>query len=85
VAAGEVELCIAHYLDPRVARRAVARAGIPDARIIVPGETIGHVAGGGIPIALAEAVRAGRVGPGALVCCVAFGAGISWAGTVLRL
>ena len=80
-----VDLCIAHYVDPRVARRAAGAAGIPDARVVGPGETIGHVAAGGIPIALADAVRTGRVGPGATVCCVAFGAGISWAGAVVRL
>jgi 3-oxoacyl-[acyl-carrier-protein] synthase-3 len=80
-----VDLCIAHYLDPRVARRAVVSAGMPDDRVVAPAETIGHVAGGGIPIALADAVRSGRVGPGAVVCCVAFGAGISWAGAVIRV
>jgi 3-oxoacyl-[acyl-carrier-protein] synthase III len=82
---GAVDLCIAHYLDPRVARRAAVAAGIPDERVVVPGETIGHLACGGIPIALADALAGGRVGPGAVVCCVAFGAGISWAGAVLRL
>src|SRR6185503_384672 len=80
-----VDLCIAHYLDPRVARRAAAAAGIADARVVVPGDALGHVAAGGIPIALADAMRTGRVGSGAAVCCVAFGAGISWAGAVLRL
>ena len=80
-----IDLCIVHYLDPRVARRAAAAAGVPDARVVVPSETLGHVAGGGIPMALADAVRAGRIGAGAIVCCVAFGAGISWAGAVLRL
>jgi 3-oxoacyl-[acyl-carrier-protein] synthase-3 len=85
VGVGAVDLCIAHYLDPRVARRGAAAAGIADDRIVAPAETIGHVAGAGIPIALADAVRAGRVGKGSVVCCVAFGAGISWAGAVLRL
>ena len=85
LAIGAVDLCIAHYLDPRVARRAAAAAGIPDDRIVAPAEAHGHVAGGGIPIALADAVREGRIGPGAVVCCVAFGAGISWAGAVLQL
>jgi 3-oxoacyl-[acyl-carrier-protein] synthase-3 len=82
---GDVDLCIAHYLDPRVARRAAAAAGIPEDRIGAPADAYGHVAGGGIPIALADAVHAGRVGPGSTVCCVAFGAGISWAGAVIRL
>jgi 3-oxoacyl-[acyl-carrier-protein] synthase-3 len=82
---GDVDLCIAHYLDPRIACRAAAAAGIAEDRIVAPADAHGHVAGGGIPIALTEAVRDGRVGPGAVVCCVAFGAGISWAGAVIRL
>ena len=80
-----IDLCISHYLDPRVARRAALAAGIADTRIVVPGDAMSHVAAGGIPMALADAMRAGRVGRGAVVCCVAFGAGISWAGAVLRL
>ena len=80
-----IDLCIAHYLDPRVARRAARAAGFPDDRIVVPGESLGHVAAGGIPMALAEATRTGRIGRGARVCCIAFGAGISWAGAVLTL
>jgi 3-oxoacyl-[acyl-carrier-protein] synthase-3 len=80
-----IDLCVAHYLDPRVARRAARAAGFPDDRILVPGDSMGHVAAGGIPMALAEATESGRVGKGARVCCVAFGAGISWAGAVLQL
>jgi 3-oxoacyl-[acyl-carrier-protein] synthase-3 len=78
-------LTIVHYLDPRVARRAAARAGIAEQRVVAPAEDFGHVAAGGIPIALAKAVAAGRVGPGDLVCCVAFGAGLCWGGVLLRL
>src|SRR4029453_10330076 len=39
-----IALCVAHYLDPRVARRAAHAAGFPDDRIVVPGESLGHVA-----------------------------------------
>jgi len=85
LATGDVDLCITHYLDPRVARRAVAAAGIPDDRIVAPAETFAHLGAAAIPLALDEAIRAGRIGHGSLVCCVAFGAGISWAGAVLRL
>lgn len=85
IPAAAVDLCIAHYLDPRIARRAAERAGFACDRIVAPGDAVGHVAAGGIPMALADAMRSGRIERGALVCCVAFGAGISWAGAVLRL
>jgi 3-oxoacyl-[acyl-carrier-protein] synthase-3 len=85
VAPDRVALWLLHYLDPRVARRAAERLDAPGERVVATAEAAGHVAAGGIPIALADAIRAGRVGAGDLVCCAAFGAGMSWAGAVLRL
>ncbi len=82
---GELALAIVHYIDPRVARKAAGRAGLPADRVVVPAETFGHVAAGGLPIALADAIDAGRVRRGDRVLLVAFGAGISWGGAVLRL
>ena len=86
VAPGAVALFVAHYLDHRVARRAFeAGLGVRGDRIVVTAEAAGHIAAAGIPIALADAVAAGRIGRGDLVCCAAFGAGLSWAGAVIRL
>jgi 3-oxoacyl-[acyl-carrier-protein] synthase-3 len=85
VAPEHVALTLMHYIDPRVARRAGEVAGIPPDRIVATSEAAGHIAAGGIPIALADAIASGRVGQGDLVCCAAFGAGISWAGVLLRL
>ena len=81
----QVALYVMNYLDPRVARRAAITAGAPQARIVASAEAAGHMAAAGIPVAISAAVDAGRVGRGDLVCCAAFGAGMSWAGTVLRL
>jgi 3-oxoacyl-[acyl-carrier-protein] synthase-3 len=85
VPVARVALAVMHYLDPRVARRAGAALGVPADRVVASAEAAGHVAAAGIPLALADALAAGRVGPGDLVCCAAFGAGMSWAGAVLRL
>ncbi len=85
VALERVALYVVHYFDPRVARRAVEAIGVPAARVLATAETAGHIAGGGIPLALADACASGCVGPGDLVCLTAFGAGMSWASTVLRL
>lgn len=80
-----VDLCIAHYLDPRIARRAAVAAGITADRVVATAEAAGHLGAAGIPVALADAIRAGRVGRGSVVCCIAFGAGISSAAAVIRL
>lgn len=85
VSPGAVALAIVHYFDPRVARRAAGRAGLAEDRTVAPAERFGHVAGGGIPIALAEAFDRGQVGRGDTVLCLAFGAGMAAAGVALRL
>lgn len=85
VAADAVAAYVLHYLDPAVARRAGARAGLPSDRVVVPAEQFGHVAAGGIPIALADLVASGRVRRGELVCCAAFGAGLASGATVVQV
>jgi 3-oxoacyl-[acyl-carrier-protein] synthase-3 len=85
VGPADVALHLVHYVDPRIARRAGEQAGVAPERVVPTAEAAGHVAGAGVGIALADAVESGRVGPGDVVCCAAFGAGMSWAGAVLRL
>ncbi len=85
VSAERIALHLVHYVDPRVARRAADRAGISPDRVVATAEAAAHIASAGIPIALADARATGRVGPGDLVSCAAFGAGMSWAAAVVRL
>ena len=85
VPADRVALFLVHYLDPRVARAAAARAGLPAERVVATAESAGHVGAAGIPIALADALAAGRIRTGDLVCCTAFGAGMSWGAILLRV
>ncbi len=84
VPADGVALYLLHYLDHRVARRAADALGLPPERVVATAEAAGHMGAAGIPIALADAVGTGRVGPGDLVCCAAFGAGLAWGAAVLE-
>jgi 3-oxoacyl-[acyl-carrier-protein] synthase III len=81
----QVALAIVHYFDPRVARRAALRVRLAEDRTLAPAERFGHVAAGGIPIALSEALDAGRVRRGDVVLCLAFGAGMAAGAVVLRV
>ena len=85
VARERIALFVMHYFDPRIARRAAERAGFATARVVATAEPAGHIGAAGIPVVLADARAEGRVSRGDLVCCAAFGAGMSWAGAVLRL
>src|SRR5207249_11885465 len=85
VPADRVALFLVHSRGARVAREAAEAARLPRGRVVATAEAAGHIAAAGIPIALADAVAAGRVGKGDLVCGLAFGAGMSWGGGLLRL
>ncbi|HWP66765.1 MAG TPA: ketoacyl-ACP synthase III [Candidatus Limnocylindria bacterium] len=80
-----IALFLVHYVDPRVAREAAALAGLPAERTLATAEAAGHVAAAGLPIAITEALASGRLRPGDLVCCAAFGAGVAWGGAVVRV
>lgn len=80
-----IALHVVNYFDPRVARRAIAAAGVDPARIVATAEAAGHIGAAGIPLAVADALASGRVRPGDLVCCTAFGAGMAWGAAVVEL
>lgn len=44
----------------------------------------GNTSAASIPLALDEAVRAGKVKPGDVVAMAGFGAGLTWAGAIVR-
>jgi 3-oxoacyl-[acyl-carrier-protein] synthase-3 len=81
----QVALFLMHYVDPRVAREAGLRAGLPAERTLATAEAAGHMSAAGLPIAIAEALATGRLESGDLVCGTAFGAGIAWGAAVVRV
>ena len=47
-------------------------------------EEYGNTSAGSIPLALAEAVRSGKIKKGDVVAVAGFGAGLSWASVIMR-
>ena len=80
-----IALHVVNYFDPRVARKAIAGLGVPDARILATAGAAGHVGAAGIPVAVADALARGLVRRGDLACCSAFGAGMSWGAAIVEL
>jgi 3-oxoacyl-[acyl-carrier-protein] synthase-3 len=85
VALDAIGLVVVHYLDPRLAWRAAERLGARAAATVAPAETYGHLSSAGPPIAITDALAAGRVGRGDLVLVTTMGAGIAWGAAVIRL
>ncbi|GIW45428.1 MAG: 3-oxoacyl-[acyl-carrier-protein] synthase 3 [Candidatus Binatia bacterium] len=81
----QVDRFFISHVFPEVAREAARTLGVPDDVVTVPSETHGHLGAGALPVAVSECLEAGMVEPGATVCLAASGAGLAWAGAVLRL
>ncbi len=57
---------------------------MPMDKVYVNVDRFGNTSAASIAIALDEAVRTGRVTPGMTIMLVAFGAGFTWASTVVK-
>jgi 3-oxoacyl-[acyl-carrier-protein] synthase-3 len=60
------------------------RVKVPLDKFVLNIERYGNTSSASIPIALDEAVRAGRVVPGNSLLMVALGGGISWGSAVVK-
>jgi 3-oxoacyl-[acyl-carrier-protein] synthase-3 len=60
------------------------KIGIPSDKFFIHIENCGNTVSSTIPIALKEAIDAGRIKKGYKCLLAGFGVGYSWAGTVLR-
>ena len=80
----DVDWFIPHQANQRIIDAVGVRLGIDAARCHVNIDRFGNTSAASIPIALDEAVRAGKVKPGDLVLMAAFGAGLTWAASVVR-
>jgi 3-oxoacyl-[acyl-carrier-protein] synthase-3 len=56
----------------------------PKQQILTNLSDYGNTSAGSIPLALDEAVRAGKVKKGDVIACAGFGAGLSWGSAILR-
>ncbi len=80
----DVDLFIPHQANIRIIEKAAERMGLSMSKVFVNLERYGNTSAASIPLALDEAVRAGRVYNGSLVVLVGFGAGLTWGANVLR-
>lgn len=82
--AEEIGLVVPHQVNKRIIEAALERLAIPPEKVVVNIEKYGNSSAATVPLALDEAVRAGRLEKGKLAVLVAFGAGLTWGGTLVR-
>lgn len=85
LAVKDLDLVISHQANLRIIEALGKRLSLTESQTYVNVDRYGNTSAASIPIAFDEARRDGRIGPGALVGLVTFGAGFTWAGGVVRL
>lgn len=80
----DVRLFIPHQANGRIIEAALKDLKLPPEKVYSNLERYGNTSAASIPIALCEAVEEGRIGPGDVVVCVGFGAGLTWGAAAIR-
>lgn len=80
----DIDLFVPHQANARIINAVAQRLGVPKERIVVNIDRFGNTSAASIPIALDEAVRAGRLKPGDLLLMAAFGGGLTWGSALIR-
>lgn len=80
----DVGLFVLHQANVRIINAAMEHLGVPSQKVFLNLQKYGNTSGGSIPIALDEAVQAGRIQRGDHVVFSGFGAGLAWGTAVMR-
>ena len=79
----DISLYIPHQANIRIINAVIDVLGFPRNRVFNNLDRYGNTSAGSIPIALDEAIAAGRVKRGDKVLVSGFGAGLTWGSAIL--
>lgn len=80
----QLSLLIPHQANRRIIEATASRLGLSMDQVVMNLERYGNTSAASIPIALDEAVRAGRVREGEYILLEAFGGGLTWASALIK-
>lgn len=81
----DVDLVIPHQANLRIVQNSVLKQlKIPEDKVFVNMQRYGNTSTASIPIALCEAIAAGKVQPGDKLVFVGFGGGLTWAACAIQ-
>jgi 3-oxoacyl-[acyl-carrier-protein] synthase-3 len=84
VDSSELAIVVLHQANQRIIDSAVSDLNLEREKVFVNLDKYGNTSGASIPLALDEAVNAGKVNRGDLVLLCGFGAGLAWGTALLR-
>jgi 3-oxoacyl-[acyl-carrier-protein] synthase-3 len=79
-----LKLLIPHQANLRISQFIQKRLGLRDEQILNNIQKYGNTTAASIPIALSEALDAGKIKDGDLICLAAFGSGFTWGSALIR-
>lgn len=85
VGVDDIDLFIPHQANARIIEYAAKSFGLPSEKVVMNVADYGNTSAATIPIALSEALDAGRAAPGDTLAFVGFGAGLTWASCLFDL
>jgi 3-oxoacyl-[acyl-carrier-protein] synthase-3 len=80
----DVDHIIPHQANIRIINSILSHTGLAPERLVTNLEWYGNTAAASVPIAMTEALDAGRISNGDLVLLVGFGAGMTWGSALLE-
>ncbi len=80
----DIDLLVCHQANLRISQFVQKAMGLRDDQVWNNIQKYGNTTAASIPIALAEAVEAGKVKKGDLICLAAFGSGFTWGAALIR-
>jgi 3-oxoacyl-[acyl-carrier-protein] synthase-3 len=80
----DVDVYVPHQANVRIIEHATKKLGIDPERVVVNVDRYGNTSSGSIPLALADAVKDGRLQEGKLVLMTGMGAGLTWGSGLLE-
>ena len=82
---GDIDLFVPHQANLRIIDAVRKRLDMPEDKVYVNLDKYGNTSSASVPIALDEAIQAGRAKKGDNILTAAFGAGFTWGATLFRL
>ena len=79
-----VDLLIPHQANIRILNKLTERLEMPNEKVFLNVSEYGNTSAASIPIALDEAVRAGRIRNDDLILLCSFGGGFTWGATLIK-
>lgn len=79
-----IKLLIPHQANIRILNKISEKLGLSEDQVFVNVSNYGNTSAASVPIALDEAVKAGKINKGDLVLFCSFGGGFTWASCLLK-